>query len=71
MNFREKYDYGKSTAATDLIETIVEREDRSGEIETLRARVAELAKIVGYMASMMPPDELRQLANYFGWEEVK
>jgi len=71
MNFREKYDYGKITAAADLIETIVEREDRPGEIETLRAKVDELAKIVGYMASMMPPDELRQFASHFGWEEVK
>lgn len=71
MNFREKYAYGKSTAAADLIETMVEREDRHGEIETLHARVAELVRIVGYMASMMPPDELRQLANHFGWEEVQ
>lgn len=74
MNFKEKHayygNYG-STSATDLIETMIAQEDRSGELETLRAQVNELTRIVGYMASMMPPDALRQLANHFGWEEVK
>jgi hypothetical protein len=71
MNFRDKCHYYGSTPAADLIEVMIAKEDRYGELETLRARVNELTRIVGYMASLMPPDALRQLANHFGWEEVK
>lgn len=71
MNFREEHHYCGSTPAADLIEVMIAREHRSGELETLRAQVNELTRIVGYMASLMPPDALRQLANHFGWEEVK
>ena len=71
MNFRQKFHYGKSADADYLIEAMVAQENRYGEIESLRAQVYELARIVGYMASVMPLDELRKLADHFGWEEVK
>ena len=72
MNFRETHQYcGRSTPAADLIETMIARQHCSGELETLRAQVNELTRIVGYMAMLMPPDERRQLANHCGWEEVK
>ena len=71
MNFKPEYYYGtRLTPAADLVERIVGDESSSGELETLRAQVLQLTRIVGYMASQLPPDDLKQLAKHFGWKET-
>ena len=74
MNFKNKYDYSRNAPvlnASKVIGSIVSDSDGSGELETLRSQVERLTDIVGFMAAHLPGYALVQLADKYGWEEVR
>ena len=74
MNFKNRYDYCRNPptlSASKVIGSIVSDSDGSGELETLRSQVERLTDIVGFMAEHLPGYARVQLADKYGWEEVK
>lgn len=59
------------TAARTIQETInydVERQDRDGAVEDVRAKLEHLVSIVGLMASLLPKEQQIELAEKLGYE---
>lgn len=74
MNFKNKYGYYRNAPvlnASEMIGAIVSDSDGSGELETLRSQIGRLTDIVGFMAEHLPGYALVQLADKYGWEEVR
>ena len=72
MNFKRRHDWRKHRFdETQLVHNIVEDSafSRSGELEDLRDRVKTLTEGLGYGVSLLPPDQVRQIAVHFGYEE--
>ena len=73
MNFKNRYDYCRNPptlSASKMIYAIVADADGSGEL-TLRSQTERLIDIVGFMAEHLPGYALVELADKYGWEEVK
>lgn len=41
----------------------------TGELEAMRYRIDRLTEVLGYVVSLLPPDQVRQVAIHFGYEE--
>ena len=66
--FRTK---ANATASRTIQETInydVERQDRNGAVEDVRAKLEHLVSIVGLMASLLPKEQQIELAKKLGYE---
>lgn len=70
MNFKRRHDWRKHRFdETQLVYNIVEDNADGGELEAMRDRVNALTQVLGYVVSLMPSDQVRQLAIHFGYEE--
>lgn len=72
MKFKRRNDWRKHCVdETQLVDSIVDDSafQCSGELEALHERVKTLTHVLSYVVSLMPPDQVRQLAIHFGYEE--
>ena len=72
MKFKRRHEYGSHRVdETWLVHDIVEDSYsyHSGELENLRERVKALTEVLGYVVSLLPPDQVRQIAVHFVYEE--
>jgi hypothetical protein len=74
MNFKRRHDCRKHRFdETRLVYNIVEDSInyRSGEIEKMRDHIETLTEVLSYVVSLLPPDQVRQVAIHFGYEEER
>lgn len=74
MIFKRRHDYRKHCFdETQLVSQIADDNVgyHSGELETLRARIDALTEVLGYVVSLLPPDQVRQVAIHFRYEEER
>ncbi|MBU6191154.1 MAG: hypothetical protein KGR68_17690 [Betaproteobacteria bacterium] len=74
MNFKRRHDWRKHRFdETQLVHGIVDdsasHRSSGGELEEMRDRIDALTQVLNYVVSLMPPDQVRQLAIHFGYEE--
>ena len=70
MNFKRRHDWRKHRFdETQLVYNIVEDNADGGELEAMRNRVNALTEVLSYVVSLLPPDQVRQVAIHFGYEE--
>lgn len=70
MNFKRRHDWREHRFdETQLVYNIVEDNVNGGELEAMRYRIDALTQVLGYVVSMLPPDQVRQIALHFGYEE--
>lgn len=74
MKMKKRYDYSKNTFdSARLCRTICDDEPlrHMGELEAMRWKIEELARVLDRVVDLLPPDQVRQIAVHFGYEEVK
>ena len=70
MKFKRRHDWRDHRFdETQLVYNIVEDNADGGELEAMRDRIDALTQVLGYVVSLMPPDQVRQVAIHFGYEE--
>jgi hypothetical protein len=73
MEFKRRHEWRREARPVDaenLVETVVGQAgfDCSGTIETLEAEVRTLTEIVSRLAAKLPPGDLADLADRYGYE---
>lgn len=72
MKFKRRNDWRSHRLdETQLVHDIVEDSVsyHSGELEAMCNRIKALTEVLGYVVSLLPPDQVRQVAIHFCYEE--
>ena len=74
MKFRRRHDWREHRFdETQLVHGIVDdsasHRSSGGELEEMRDRIDALTQVLNYVVSLMPHNQVQQVAIHFGYEE--